>query len=99
MKSNFYNPNLLIEIIESYWEGINSRKKILIKEFDTTRWRRGVALEMDEIAVSYPPKFWDKIKYLRPERTTKIPVWYEKIVKRIGFIARDSKSKQLLPKR
>lgn len=28
---------------------------------------------MDEIAVSYPPKFWDKIKYLRPERTTKIP--------------------------
>lgn len=73
MKSNFYNQNLLVEIIESYSEGINSRKKILIKEFDTTRWRIGRALEMDEIAASYPPKFWDKIKYLRPERTTKIP--------------------------
>lgn len=37
------------------------------------KWRKGESLEIEEISVKDPRKFWDKIKHLGPKRKSKIP--------------------------
>lgn len=59
------------ELLRIYKFSQNSLDKRI--RYYERRWRRGVAIEIDEISVCNPRKFWDKIKHLGPKKKAKTP--------------------------
>lgn len=68
-KSNHRDNRELLRIYKLSQNSLDKR----IRYYER-RWRRGVALELDEISVRDPRKFWDKIKHSGPKKKQNLPM-------------------------